>query len=169
MREKEPKMQQYDYRALIEAYIDAQRPPYPHEDFRTFARGLLSALERAFGISISSMDGVRNAECSPLWMLFRAAAFSYVKLSTPRSGFLEDSLITFRLRQLGEQGAKVEAIEREIDELTLANREAHLKLLNTLFVLLWGQVDTVITSDTLRDQGFDDTKRPKWADYYDDM
>ena len=37
-----PKM--YDERAVVLAYIDAQRPPYPHEDFRLFRQARLEAL-----------------------------------------------------------------------------------------------------------------------------
>jgi hypothetical protein len=40
----------YDERAVVLAYIDAQRPAYPHEDFRSFRQARLRALEDAYNI-----------------------------------------------------------------------------------------------------------------------
>jgi hypothetical protein len=95
----------YDELAVVLAYVDAQRPPYPHEDFRRFRRARLRALEEAYGIRIS-WEGVKSPNSRGLWMLFDATVNTYLGLRGPRDGFLEDSLINTTIDRLGVPGER---------------------------------------------------------------
>jgi hypothetical protein len=154
----------YDSRAVVLAYVDAQRPPYPHEDFRTFRRARVRALESAYGIR-TSVDG---ASSPPLWMLFNATVQSYLGLGGPRAGFLDDSLINTTLERLDSQGQLRETEVRLHTHLEQC-RELHLELLEGLFALLWGPIRDPVTVERLRELGFDEAKEPQWIDYVDDM
>ena len=159
---------QYDRTAFIRAYIDASQLDYLHEDFRTYYKGLLDALQRAFDITFS-LNGVRNREAAALWVLFHATVRSYQNIQTPRSGFIEDTLLNSTLDRLGERGEPIVALEETIRTTATSNKETHWRLLDELFLLLWGPVDTVVTSKDLLEIGFDDTKEPKKSDYLDYM
>jgi hypothetical protein len=157
---------QYDRTALIRAYLQANQPQYLHEDFKTYSTGLLTALQQAFGI-VLSYDGVQNSGAGALWMLFRATAQSYLSIQSPRSHFIDDTLITVTLERLGEQGKQITALETTIQQAISTSATAHLDLLDELFVLLWGATDRLVTSDDLQQGGFDDTQEPKFSDYVD--
>jgi hypothetical protein len=153
----------YDRAALIQAYI-ATKKPYGHEDFKRFYTERLDALERAFGLSLA-YDGVHNREYAALWMLFRATADSYLSIRTPRSNFMDDSLINVKMEALGARADSINTYEALIIRATETSREAHLHMLDELFTLLWGEIDTVVTSKQLRRRGFDDSQEPNWLDY----
>jgi hypothetical protein len=157
---------QYDQTALIHAYIQANQAHYLHEDFKTYSVGLLNALQHAFGITIT-FDGVLDQEARALWMLFHATTQSLLSIRSPRSNFLDDSLINMRLERLGERGKRITNIEATIHHANTLSKTAHLQLLDALFSLLWGSTDTIVTSDDLRQLGFDDTKEPQFRDYID--
>ena len=161
-----PKM--YDERAVVLAYIDAQRPPYPHEDFRLFRRARLEALERAYRISIS-MDGVVDPSARSLWMLFSAAVDSYLGLRSPRDGFLEDSLINGTIDGLGESGSQIREVEAKLHTHLRECRDASIEMLTQLFIVLWGRIERPVSSADLRTSTFDDSKEPRLSDYYDEM
>jgi hypothetical protein len=153
----------YDRAALIQAYI-ATKEPYGHEDFKRFYAERLAALERAFGLSLAS-EGVRNTEYNALWMLFRAAVDSYLSIRTPGSGFMDGSLIMRQLEKLAERAQPLIDHSDAITAATDASRQAHLGMLDELFKVLWGEIDTVVTSEQLRQLGFDDALEPNWLDY----
>lgn len=157
---------QYDRAAFIRAYIDANQLDYLHEDFKTYYTGLLDALQQAFDITFSLQD-VRNREFAALWVLFHATVRSYQNIRTPRSGFTDDTLLNVKLEQLGERGEAIISLEETIRETAASNKETHLKLLDELFLLLWGPVNTVVTSDELLEIGFDDAKKPEESDHLD--
>jgi hypothetical protein len=158
----------YDRAALIQAYIQAHEPYQLHDNFKRFYDERLAALEQAFGLRLSS-DGVRNAEYHALWMLFHAAVKSYLSIRTPRSNFLDDTLITVKLDRLGARADAIAAYEARIVQAAESSRAAHLGLLDELFQILWGEIDTVVTSEQLRQIGFDDAEKPKHEDYLDYM
>lgn len=158
----------YDERAVVLAYIDAQRPPYPHEDFRRFREARLRALEDAYRIGISR-DGVSSSSSRILWALFSSTVSSYLSLRGPRDGFLEDSLINSTIDRLGEQGQKLLEIEHELHAHLSECRTAHLELLTRLFLLIWGPIERPLCSADLLAYSFDDSKEPQLSDYYDDM
>jgi hypothetical protein len=156
----------YDRSALIQAYITANEPYQLHDNFKRFYTERLAALEHAFGLSLSS-DGVRNAEYHALWMLFHATVESYLSIRTPRSNFLDDSLINEKLAELGARADSIGTYEALIIQATETSYAAHLGMLDELFKLLWGEIDTVVTSEQLRQLGFDDAQQPNREDYLD--
>lgn len=156
----------YDRAALIQAYIQAHEPYQIHDNFKRFYAERLAALEQAFGLSLSS-DGVRIAENHALWMLFHAAVKSYLSIRTPRSNFLDDTLINVKLERLGARADAIAAYETAIMQAVETSRAAHLGLLDELFTLLWGEIDIVVTSEQLQQLGFDDAQQPKREDYLD--
>lgn len=152
----------YDRAALIQAYIASKEPG--HDDIKRFNAERLAALEQAFDVRLH-WEGVKNRDNSELWMLFQATVRSYMSISTPRSGFLDDSLINIKLDRLGEQAESIKTCEALIHRAAETSREAHIIMLDELFKLLWGEIDTVVTSNHLRKLGFDDSHEPKWWDY----
>jgi hypothetical protein len=158
----------YDERAVVLAYVDAQRPPYPHEDFRRFRRARLQALENVYQIRIS-LDGVSSPSSRSLWMLFAGAVDSYLKLVGPRDGFLEDSLINVTIDRLGDPGMVLRAVEDKLYMHLRECRAAHLEFLTRLFVILWGPIVRPVSSADLHSYSFDDSKEPQLSDYYDEM
>ncbi|HJZ81707.1 MAG TPA: hypothetical protein VKD91_15225 [Pyrinomonadaceae bacterium] len=158
----------YDERSVVLAYIDAQRPPYPHEDFRRFRRARLQALENAYGIDIS-MKGVIAQQARSLWMLFSATVNSYLSLKGPRDNFLEDSLINTTLDRLGAAGLELHEAEARFVVRLQECRAANLDFLTRLFLLLWGSIERPLSSADLLAFNFDDSKEPQLSDYYDEM
>lgn len=158
----------YDEHAVVLAYVDARRPPYPHQDFAVFRRQRLAALEAAYGFSMS-MASARNAKAAPLWMLFDATVDSYLALRGPRAGFLEDSLINTTLEKVDDPTAHVRETEARLHALLQAARAAHLEMLHGLFLLIMGPIASPVSSADLIRFGCDDSKEPVLSDYYDDM
>ena len=158
----------YDERAIVIAYLDAQRPAYPHEDFRTFRRSKLAALEAAYRIRIS-YDGLTPERPSSLWMLFQATADSFLKLGGPRAGFLDDSLINVTLERVDTPELALRETETKLYLHLDKTQEAHLELLTKLFRLLWGPIENPCTPADLARVGFDAGAEPKLHDYFDDM
>jgi|SRR5579859_3179100 len=151
----------YDFKGFVQAYMDAHRPNYVHEDFRTFYAERLNKLETAFNINISKNH-------SPLHMLFDWTVRSYWNTSSPGEGALEGSLITRHL-EANEAGHKVLRTMEYLNNNAKQSREAHLQMLYDLFVCIFGEVSTVVSSDTLMELGFDDFAEPKLRDYFDYM
>ena len=74
-------------------------------------------------------------------------------------------MINIKLDRLGERADSIKTYEALIQRATETSHEAHLHLLDELFDLLWGEIETVVTSEQLRQLGFDDAQEPKWWDY----
>ncbi|HEY1015687.1 MAG TPA: hypothetical protein VGE07_23465 [Herpetosiphonaceae bacterium] len=153
----------YDRIAFIQAYA-ATKEPQGHEDFARFNSARLAALEKAFGLKLT-WEGVTRADNSDLWMLFSGAVRSYLSISTPSDGFLDSTGINILLEKLGDEAKPMLADLHTIVDLADASRKAHLGMLDELFVLLWGDIGTVVTSEQLRALGFDDAQEPNWLDY----
>lgn len=158
----------YDVRRVVEAYVDAQRPPYPHEDFRTFWKNRLSALESAYGIRMD-FDGVRSDGVRVLWMHFSSVAHSLLVLEGPRAGVLEDTLLNDAIERVDSPTLKLRETEALLHAHLKAARDAHYQLLESLFSLLWGPIEKALSSRDLAKLGFDDSTEPKVWDYYDEM
>ena len=153
----------YDRAAFIQAYI-AIKEPQGHEDFTRFTAARLAALEQAFDLRLT-WEGVTHQDNSVLWMLFQATVDSYLHLRTPGSDFLDGSLMMRRLDALGDHANPLMTAWETINTATTASEQAHLAMLDELFILLWGAITTVVTSDQLRAIGFDDAQEPDWLDY----
>ena len=100
----------YDIRAVVMAYIDSERPPYPHEDFRVFRKARLAALETAYGIRMSH-EAVVKEGTRPLLMPFAATAKSFMHANGPRAGFFDDSLITVTIDRMDTPALKLRETE----------------------------------------------------------
>ena len=152
----------YDYKALIEAYINANYKNYVHQDFYDYYKELFEKLTEVFGITLhhtdSQLRGGDSAQKANALMLFNATARRYVTIGTPWDGFLEGS---HRLDEIYEKyGLRLLEMAKESEEIYLA-------LLDDLFHIIYGQVETVVTSEMLRNNGFDDSQKPKMSDYDD--
>lgn len=154
--------QQYDYTALISAYIDVQRGNFVHQNFEKFYRSRLTALETAFAVRLSSVNVPRYRA---VWMLFEATASSYIATHHPRHGFLDDSLITRQLKEMGESGEEVFRIECELGETIEKAHSLQFQLLTRLFVIMYSDHPEVFTSEDLKSFGFDDSIEPQLWDY----
>jgi hypothetical protein len=163
----------YDYRKLVKIYIETQREHHPNLDFKQYYAGLLASLEQFFDVALSSPPSKPPPGSPPaglaLWMLFRATVRSYLRLTTPFSGFLEAGLIIRMIEQLGPQGETIFRLDNNIVELTKKSEETHLQLLYELFTAIYGKRDLVVTSQDLKAKGFDDSKEPRIQDYWDDL
>ncbi len=115
-----------------------------------------------------SDEGIAS-ESRALWMLFTATVDSLLKLGGPRAGFLDDSLINGTIARQGAATELLLEIEAKLHQLLDQTREAHLELLDALFVILWRRIDHPLTSADLATRGFDDEAEPRLHDYIDDM
>lgn len=155
----------YGYRELIQTYIQTQRNDHIHPDFKNYYTGLLTQLEQLFEVNFASPPSSGHA----LWMLFRATVASYLSLRTPLSGFLEAGLLVRKIEALGSQGEHIFPRSRQIEEITQTSRELHLQLLSDLFECIYGKRDLVVTSQDLASRGFDISKEPQVADYWESL
>ena len=155
----------YDYHKLVQTYIETKRHDHPHADFKNYYTELLTLLEQLFGVDFSSPPAPQRT----LWMLFQATVHSYLKLGTPWSNFLETGLIVHKIEQLGSQRERIFQLSKQIDELTQSSREAHLQLIYDLFISIYGERDLVVTAQDLKAKGFDDAKKPRIEDYWDEL
>lgn len=146
----------YDYRELIQTYIQIQRNAHRDSEFKNYYRELLTQLEQLFEVDFASPLPSQLA----LWMLFQATVASYLSLRTPWSDFLEAGLIVGKLNDLGSQEEKIFQLSDHIAQLTQTSRETHLQLLSDLFECIYGKRDLVVTSQDLAARGFDTSKVP---------
>lgn len=153
----------YDYRKLIQTYIQSRRNDHIHPDFKNYYTGLLTQLEQLFEVDFSSPPSSQHA----LWMLFRATIDSYLSLRTPWSHFLEAGLLVQKIEALGSQGEKIFSYSKQIEEVTQTSRELHLQVLSDLFECMYGKRDLVVTSQDLTARGFDPSKEPQITDYWE--
>jgi len=157
----------YDCRALVEVYVRTQRRTYAHEDFPNYYRGLLTALEKEFGLQMS--DAGLDFSQRVLWMLFQSTTGSLLQIGTPWDRYLEASLLHKKLEESGEPGRKVMAATDRIFAASSASKSAHYDMLHALFHAIFGVVDRVVTSEQLVEAGFDDSKEPDFSNYIGDL
>ena len=151
----------YDYKALIHTFINTRRTDLPHEDFTIYYVALLNALEDAFGITFVEKD----IPDRKLWFLFRATVRSYLQIRHPWSTFLEAGLLFNHLETFGEAGEQIKTYSDDLFKRAEESRQIHLDMLYQLFEMIYGRIDTVITSDDLHQRGFDDSTEPQIPDY----
>jgi len=157
----------YDYRVLIEAYIDTQRKDFVHADFTNYYASLLEALQTRFGIRLSR-EGL-SFDQRVLWGLFDSTVWSLLQITSPWAGYLEAGLLHKKLVESGEAGRIVDRASAVIGEANTASEEAHREILYALFQAIFGECQRIVTSDELREAGFDDSKEPDIVNYYDCM
>ncbi|MEL6268214.1 MAG: hypothetical protein AAFV33_01795 [Chloroflexota bacterium] len=161
--------QTYTYKSLIEAYIETQKKQ-PHPDFDRYYDARLDALERAFDLPLSEKrmfaDGA-PPRAQGLWIIFADAVASYVSIRTPWDTFLESGAVLHRLQGWGQHKQKMFEYAYRISGIARENQAVHLEMIELLFHMMHGEVDTVVTSDDLLELGFDDTTEPRLVDYPD--
>jgi hypothetical protein len=157
----------YNFKILIEAYVYTRRESFIHDDFKIYYSALLAKLEELFGIQISFEK--LSPEKKPLWMLFQSTIYSLLSIRTPWSGFLDETLVVSRLKECGEYEESIYQFSKLIMQAAHTSEEAHHQMLYALFKCIFGDVNTVITSEQLLIAGFDDSKEPDIADYFDYM
>jgi hypothetical protein len=166
----EPLPRPYDTRSLIEVYVRTRQEWYSHDDFRNYYTGLLSALEKQFGLRLSR-DELKTSTQKALWMLFESTTASILSICTPWDGFIEDGLLHTKLEQSGEYGKAVYAASGVIYKAAEESLRGHRDMLQALFQAIFGPgpMERVVTSAELAAAGFDDSKEPPFSAYYDDM
>ncbi|MEU4446300.1 hypothetical protein AB0K14_04135 [Actinosynnema sp. NPDC050801] len=124
---------------------------------------MLDGLQELFGFRLEP-DGMSQGR-GALFMLFRATASSYVKITGPGEGFGEAGLI---YRQLAETDAQQHVLGG-LERITACNdrsRHAHLDVMESLIgVFLGERAGATFTSADLAAIGVDDTAGPNSADY----
>jgi hypothetical protein len=149
---------------LIEAYVYTRRSDFVHPDFGAYYAGLLASLERLFGLRLASDELTHRQR--PLWMLFNSTVRSLLQISTPWDDFLEAGLLIRRLEESGETGVVVERASAAIAEAAKASQASHREILQALEAI-FGECRRVITSEELRQAGFDDSREPDVTDYWE--
>jgi hypothetical protein len=157
----------YDYRTLIETYIYTRRKNFIHDDFTKYYAALLEALQKCFDVRMDS-EGL-SIKYRVFWMLFNSTVDSLLRITDPWAGYLEATLLNQKLQQSGEVGESVYQSSRIIRESNAASEAAHRQILETLFRAIFGDCSKIVTSEELRDAGFDDSQEPDISDYYDEL
>jgi hypothetical protein len=159
-----PDFKKYDYKALVQTYVESIRKDHLHEDFNAYFRALLKVLESIFEVEVAFDD--LSGWMRGVWMLFNATINSYLSIRTPWSGFLEVGRIPETLEQAGNEGKLVLQLGDEIESLSRQSSKAHLEMLYNLFIVMFGERDKVVTSKDLMALGFDDSDEPNRSDYW---
>jgi hypothetical protein len=155
----------YDFRVLIEAYIYTQRKDFVHSDFTNYYVSLLVALQTHFDIRLSR-EGL-SFDQKVLWMLFESTVRSLLHITNQWAEFLDESLLHTKLEQSGLPGRIVNSAGAAIYEANKASEAAHREILCALFQAIFGECPRVLTSEELREAGFDDSQEPDIVNYYD--
>jgi predicted acetyltransferase len=179
----------YDYKALLQVFINAQKQNWVHEDFEKYHTTMLAKLEEAFGIELSKEGLASYVEtyggCWMYWGLIKSTVDNYMRGGVPGYGFIEGGPLAgleflgegrprsrmYQLKGDDELNAKqaqiVRQAHRKVEDLHNQYKKALLELLYSHFELLYGKVETIVTSEDLLALGFDDSKEPQIKDYYD--
>jgi predicted acetyltransferase len=183
---------QYDRQSLLKAYIRLQ-DKRRIEMYKRYDRRLFSTLQEALGIELSqdAFHSCTENEIMARWLysLFSSAAAKVHTTSIqawgeggPEGGLLQglheisgrNTRITmYRLSGDEEQNAvwakRVLQVYEETKESLRQSSKLLEQLSDALFELIYGDVDTVVTSDDLLALGFDDSQSPYLRqDWWDD-
>jgi len=158
----------YDYRSLIKAYVYTKRS-HVDEDFSRYYKKLYQALSKAFDISfnISFENKDQDVKELVLLRLFSRTIRSLNSIDTPWSNYLEAGLVHEIIHEAGEAGQLVDKSSQVIIEIAEKMEEEHYRMLDHLFVCIFGKTGRIVTSKELYENGCDDSKQPEISDYYD--
>jgi hypothetical protein len=156
-----PKERTYSTKDLINTYIATLKPD--HSDFTHYHNQLLIALQKAFHVTITNMEGVERNKRA-IYMLFQSVIRSFIAIQHPGSRFVDGSLIEKQL-EASSIGDEVHRVISSINTLTDQNTKLHWELLELLFNYLYSPINTTITSQELYALGFDDATEPNIDDY----
>jgi len=158
----------YDYHVLIEAYIYTQRTDFVHVDFTNYYAALLSALEQQFGLRLH-YDTLTTMRQRVFWMHFQSTIRSLLQITHPWADYLEDTLLTEKLRELPEVDRTVADAGQTISTANASSKAAHRDILYALFPAIFGDHPRIVSSTDLLAAGFDDSREPDSINYYDNM
>lgn len=161
----ESRVKSYGQREFILAYLDTQKEPFPHEDFRAFRQKRLAAMEVLFGVQISPATVSR--ERAALFLLFSAVARRYLAISR-HDGWLEAGLLEMVIDRVDGPEVRIRETQARIHELLGKCETEQLTLLESLFVVMWGRLDKTVTAADLARFGVDDAAAPRESDYWDE-
>jgi hypothetical protein len=185
----------YTYKDVVNAYVlwyIAQTRW--HEDFKTYYDALMAALEQLFGVCMTDkkqrVDKTRLAEqynavpydpnnlsdqlallqaienSSTLWSLFDDTA-EFLHRANVGSGWLMGgpytALLAFKAQN--EQANLVRNLWDDAAQQFRMVQNTYRQMLYELFVLLFGRIETVVTSADLLALGVDDSHEPDLLDY----
>ena len=74
-----------------------------------------------------------------------------------------------KLEESGELGRLVARAGAVIGEANTASEAAHREILYALFQAIFGECQRIVTSEELREAGFDDSREPDIVSYHDYM
>lgn len=145
--------QTYTYKDLILAYVKANFVEHHHPEAKDYYQRLLPALEEGIGIKLSHQGlSPVQADCMTL---FQHVARLYGATLRSFLDFLSNSFEKSTIRAMGDDG---EAVARHLDQFRV-NIQLSLKplhaTLDDLFHLMFGEVDTKISSAELLALGMD--------------
>lgn len=150
-------MTTYTYESLIDANIRANFEHYPHPEFKGYYQRLLTALEDGFGIKLSE-EGLSEEQIA-CFRNFELLARSYAPTRQTIREYSDTNMAHHTIESLDDDGkAAVEHIKQiklQIDKLLPPLSQT----LDDLFFLMFGEIETEISSDMLRRMGFDDREK----------
>lgn len=143
-------MANYTLMSLMVAHVDALRFENKHPDLATYHTGLYNALLAAFQ---------RNPADLPLELsgVFYGAARSIADTGGAFDGSMECPSELIPL---------VERHSRDIGRAVAALSKAHYALMVDIMERAFGPCSKVVSSDELRQLGFDDRNAPEECDYF---
>lgn len=175
----------YDYKTLLQLYLGHRTSKQPVPSSKQYHQMLVKTLLEAFGlefsqVEISEQPGSRGAEVA-FWWLFRDIVHCYWSIPELGSGDLlsprsvgmyryssnkyTTATAMYEIHQhKGDQAQPVIEAYRNVRRLQTQTKEALLELLYAHFELIYGKVDTVVTSEDLLALGFDDSETFQFPD-----
>ncbi|TSA87872.1 hypothetical protein FNU79_01080 [Deinococcus detaillensis] len=159
----------YDLRSLLKSYAASQdEQEYP--EMREYHARFYDALCKTLGTSVVEIITIPNqitvvtdkvdSRKQILYRHFRSTVRSYLALTTPYSGYLEAGLLHKTIEELGDQGQKIQDIEKILMEHASALTKCHLDSMEAMFTVLYGVIERQVTRDELLSYGFDPQQRP---------
>lgn len=155
----------YDYKALVDAFYEAKHGEFNwvHPDIADYNRGFLTVLEAKFGLSLDFQ--LATGRRAALLHLFANSAKSLSAGEAPLSAYKEAGLFVTILENSGPAGQRFLESNAEIYLENEVGRDFHRQMLYDLFVIIFGEIETTITSEDLLAAGFDDSEKPNPFDY----
>ena len=120
------------------------------------ARAYLQALETAFGGTISQ-EGVQSKELKNLFYRFDSSVQVAIKTISTWEGVLEDSDTPKLIKKLGATGKQLQEMDEQVNALLNQAKNLNERLIERYFDVLWPQMMDSISSEQLREAGFDDS------------
>ncbi len=148
----------YGYRDLIRTYILEKRFENAAPPLRGYYSELYSILSSFFGVDLDRIQEAEDLRVprAEYTRLFQSCLESYKRAHSPFSSYIE---VTRQLARLYETHG------RKLDYAAEKYKDACLDLMCEIYCLVYGPTESKITSDELKDRGFDDSEEPYEFDF----